>query len=183
MTTWALEFRDIPTTISDRADLRERMLHCLTLPISGKATEGGTRLDQLRVVLTQLINGSIDLRQSYLLVAQTIPRDESSHSADNRVFATGWEERLIRTQLSRLYNQAVLELLVASGATHCFVAHSSDEKQDSQCSIGLAGRTHLIAPLLERLISSYIEGRWSKELKIPEHPHCTHVISPVPSNL
>jgi hypothetical protein len=79
----------------------------------------------------------------------------------------------------RYYNQAVLEALSKAGDTRCFVPHSRDEKGDSLCSQDLAGAEHDVKPLLDRLIDQYERGNWSKDVvKIPGHPHCTHVVRP-----
>ena len=84
----------------------------------------------------------------------------------------------MRTQFSRFYNQAVLEELRARGETECFVAHSSAEASDSPCSTLLAGNHHPIAVLHERLLANHSRGQWDQSLKVPNHPHCTHVVSP-----
>ena len=94
------------------------------------------------------------------------------------MFASGWAERLVRTQFSRFYNQAVLQQLTAHGDTECFVPHSASEQASSQCSQLLAGRTHNVQGLLTLLADSYALGQFSKTPKIPDHPHCTHVVRP-----
>jgi len=154
------------------------MVQLLGQDMPGKATEGGDRLDQFRAILVELIQGRVSLVQAVMLVQQRLPREQSTHSANNRVFPFGWEERLVRTQFSRLYNQAVLEHLIAIGETHCFVAHSSDEAPESACSVALAGQTHEVAVLHTRLVESYVRGVFTKTVKIPDHPHCTHVVMP-----
>lgn len=178
--SWALEFRDIPATLTVRADLRERMIRLLDGDMPQKASEGDGRLQQLRLILADLINGTITVPQAFTAVSQHLPRSTSPHASSNSVFASGWEERLVRTQFSRLYSQAVLDALADAGEAQCFVAHSSEESQESPCSMHLAGQVHEIAILRERLISNYVQGLWSKELKIPNHPHCTHVVGPPP---
>lgn len=176
---WASEFREILPVILERQDLRERMSVLLTQNTPGKVTEGGDRVRRLRIVLNDLFMGRLSLSDSYNEVSRQLPRHSSIHRANNRVFASGWEERLVRIQLSRLYNQAVLESLTASGQRHCFVPHSSEEDPATPCSVNLAGMKHEVAILLERLVKSYTHGHWTRELKIPDHPHCTHVVKPI----
>lgn len=178
MMRWASEFHEIPDTLAARTDLRARMHALLSQNMPGKATEGGSRLDSLRAILADLIDGQIALDAAIRSVQQRLPREQSPHASNNRVFPSGWDERLVRTQFSRLYNQAALEHLAAANETQCFIAHSSAEAADSPCSISLAGGTHEISELLARLIESYVNGNWSSDLKIPNHPHCTHVVSP-----
>lgn len=176
---YAREFSEITAILAANAELRAAVdALAATEPMPGKVTEGGDRLLRFRPVLRDLIAGRISLDQAYQRTGQQLPRSGSPHARDNRVFAGGWEERLVRTQLSRCYNQAAIEALLAEGHAQGFVPHSSAEKPDSQCSRQLAGANHDLVILRDRLIQSYREGNWSKEPKIPEHPHCTHVITP-----
>lgn len=155
------------------------MIKLLDGDMAGKATEGGDRLAQFRGVLVELINGKVGVAGAIQLVEIRLPRDGSAHAANNRVFPDGWAERLVRTQFSRLYSQAVLESLAATGQTRCFVAHSSEEDPNSPCSRSLAGQSHDVGAMLGVLVRSYVQGQFSKDPKVPDHPHCTHVVSPV----
>jgi hypothetical protein len=176
---WADEFREILSVLNQRSDLRELVCELLAQAMPGKVTEGGTRLDTFRGVITELVSGAMTLTSSYEATELRLPRHTSPHSANNRVFASGWGERLVRTQLSRLYNQAVLMALLASGETKCFVPHSSEEDSHSQCSRLLAGQAHDAATLLNRIVQCYTMENWTRDVKIPDHPHCTHVVRPV----
>ena len=176
---WANDFGEILPTLQQRSDLRERMTGLIAQDMPGKVTEGGDRKDQLRSILTDLFEGRLSLDESYREVSRQLPRMSSIHRGNNHVFNSGWEERQVRTQLSRFYNQAVLELLAADGQHRCFVHHSSAEDPATPCSINLAGREHDIAVLHERLVGNYTHGRWTRDLKLPNHPHCTHVVSPL----
>ena len=111
-----------------------------TEAMPGKATEGDQRLVHFRAILRDLIAGNVTLTQAYQLTAQQLPQAQSQHGGSGRVFAAGWEERLVRTQLSRCYNQGVLNMLAAEGITSCFVPHSSAEQANSRCSLELAGQ-------------------------------------------
>lgn len=91
----------------------------------------------------------------------------------------GWDQRLVHTHFSRLYNQAVLELLAHEGHTECFVPHSSHERPDGECGLVLAGRRHDIAVLFVRLVDAYLKHKRVDAPKVPNHPHCTHVVGPV----
>ena len=175
----ATEFNEILPTISNDADLRTSMLNLIANePISGKVTQGGNRLERFRRVLEELVNGSIDLTVAIGRVQTDIPRDSSAHSGSNNVFASGWEERLIRIQLSRFYNQAVMEKLMSEGEKECYVPHSTEQNPNSPCSLHLAGRNQNIQVLHTRLVKSYGQGDYSdRSPKIPDHPYCTHVVT------
>ncbi|MEA2575564.1 MAG: hypothetical protein QOH93_2862 [Chloroflexia bacterium] len=176
---YAEEFQDIPTTLVANDGLRNRILALIdTEGMAGKVTEGGNRLDSFRDVLKQLVEGNLSLSQAIARTEQELPRSGSVHVYNNRVFPHDWAERQVRTQYSRFYNQAVMEQLIAEGQTECFVPHSSQEDRGSKCSLYLAGHNNDLRALHERLVASYSKGNWSKDLKIPEHPHCTHVVAP-----
>jgi len=176
---YAHQFSEIPATLAEVPELREEILRLIDAePMAGKVTEGGDRLDNFRLILRQLVTGEIDLSAAYYLTERELPRSQSIHAADNRVFPSGWAERLVRTQFSRFYNQAIMEDSMNDGETECYVPHSSEEDGNSECSLTLAGRTHDLKLLHDRLIASYRNGNWSREPKIPGHPHCTHVITP-----
>lgn len=144
----------------------------------GKVTEGGARLQAFRGILQDLIAGRLDLLAAYQRTQSLLPREQSPHSYDNHVFPHDWGERLVRTQLSRCYNQAVMEELLASGQIMCHVPHSQAEAATSSCSQQLAGGNHDLRTLHDRLVASYRDGKWTKEVKIPNHPHCTHTVTP-----
>jgi hypothetical protein len=174
----ASDFTGVLTVFSQNDELRNAALNLIAnQPMPGKVTEGEGRLEKFRVILTDLVNGQINLTEAYVRTSVDLPRQASPHSGNNRVFPDGWEERLVRTQLSRFYNQAVMEKLLSEGENQCFVPHSSAEASDSACSIHLAGSNHDLKTLYNRLVDSYTNGKWIQDVKIPNHPHCTHVVS------
>ena len=150
----------------------------------GKVLEdnNGNRLEVFRGILTDLANGEINLVDAFQRTQEELPRQTSPHSSNNQVFPRGWEERQVKTQFSRFYNQAVLEQLQAEGVEMCFVPHSDEQSASSACTQQLAGRVHSVTMLYARLLDNYQKGNWSKAVKIPNHPHCTHVVRPVSEN-
>lgn len=175
---YANEFGEIPVALAQNDALRQGVLRVVAdEPMPGKVTESGDRLSHFRNILKDLVENDISLLEACNRVEMEIPRESSPYSASNRVFAAGWAERLVRTQLSRCYNQAVMEKLLAEGETECFVPHSAAEAADSPCSLRLAGAKHRLEILYARLVESYGRGNWtSSDVKIPNHPHCTHVV-------
>ena len=182
MSFFANDYAEIPAALAQNREISRRMISLIqTEPIAGKATEGDGRVDALREILRELTLGSITEHRAIRRVHDEIPRHSSRYQSNNRVFPKDWDERLIRTQFSRFYNQAVLEMLIERGDERCFVPHSRAEAADSPCSVALAGKTHSVRELLELLVESYSKGNWAKTAetpKIPDHPHCTHVAVP-----
>lgn len=179
---YATQFSEIPDAIAARPDLRATMKALLVqYEIPVKVTEGGERRDARRAILGAVFDGALTLDAAIAETERQLARDGSPHRDNNLVFARGWAKRLIHTHTSVLYSWAVLETLIAAGAPRCFVPHSSAESSTSACSRLLAGRTHEVAVLRDRLVSSYVAKQQSRAPLVPNHPHCTHVVAPVPS--
>ena len=178
---WATQLRDIPETLAARPDLRA-VAHALLvqheLPV--KVTEGDDRRAHRRTILGALFDGVLTLDQAIAQIELHLARDSSPHHDSNLVFARGWAKRLVHTHMSVLYTWSVLETLLAAGEARCFVPHSPAEAATSACSRLLAGHTHAAAVLRDRLVQCYVAKRPARTPLIPNHPHCTHVVAPVP---
>ncbi|WP_227376268.1 hypothetical protein [Haladaptatus halobius] len=179
MTQYAQDFYEIPEAIKENSELRKRVLELVANePIPGKSIEGGNRIESLRNILSAFFEGEVSLQESIQRISEELPRHESQYAHNNRVFASGWDERLARTQISRFYNQAVLLTLKEHGEEECFIPPSEHEDRDSSCTIQLAGRKTDVDSLLARLNRAYNVGEWHDEVMIPDHPHCTHTVIP-----
>ena len=178
---FARDFFSIPDALVNNPELAEAMCTLIAhQPIAGKATEGGNRLTTFRLILTELTQGQGGFFDAMSRVDLELAPRSSIYGGSRIVFANGWAERLVRTQFSRFYNQAVLDHILATGQRECFVPHSGSELPGSDCSLHLAGRNHDATAMRDRLITSYALGQWEKSSwMIPHHPHCTHVVTPV----
>jgi len=107
--------------------------------IAAKALEGGNRKQKFKEILLELVNGEISLGASYVLVEKKLGEEISIHQGNKRVFSDGWGERLIRTNLSKFYNQAVLLEIIESGERVCFIPYSKYEDPESPCT-AIAGK-------------------------------------------
>jgi hypothetical protein len=178
---WANEFSEVLEALRSNTTLRERAITLICgQRMPGKATEGQGRVELARGILCDLVRGDINFKCAIARAENELAAEKSPHCDNNRVFCHQWAERFLRTQLSRFYNQAVIELLLENGEVEGLVPHSSGESADSQCAQLLAGGVHTLRLLLQRLVESYEQGHWSSDVKIPDHPHCTHVIRPLP---
>ena len=192
---WASEFQDIASTLAERPDLRAAMKALLAeheIPV--KVTEGfgptaeplgavtrggGDRRERRKAILGALFGGELSLDEAVAQTEVRLGRSDSPHRDNNQVFCNGWARRLVYTHTSVFYNWAVLEALIARGAPRCFVAHSSAEAGTSSCSRELAGRAHDAAVMRDRIVQCYVHKRPMRVPLVPNHPHCTHVASPV----
>jgi len=181
MTVWAREFGEIPATLVERPDLRAAMRALLEqheIPV--KVTEGGDRRAQRKAILGALFAGELALPDAIAETERRLARAGSPHRDNNQVFASGWARRLVHTHTSVFYSWAVLDQLLAAGEPTCFVPHSSAESGSGACSRLLAGASHPAAVLRDRIVQCYVEKRPMRVPLIPNHPHCTHVVAPVP---
>jgi hypothetical protein len=180
MDNWAHGFYEIQDTVNANSGLRDRVLDLVDDdPIHGKALQGSGRTQSLRDILGEFFEGQLQLEESFRVVSMELPQEESPHARDNRTFARGWDERLMRTQASRFYNQAVLHTLTENGEKMCFIPHSDEEDRDSPCTLRLAGGEAEVDVMLDRLERAFQEEDYHGLVKIPEHPHCTHTIVPL----
>jgi len=156
-------------------DIRQLIKH---KEIVGKSLEGGDRKQEFRNILLSLVEGKISLEESYSLVETDLSESASIYSGNKRVFPVGWGERLVRTSVSKFYNQAILLQILQSGKALCYIPHSKYENDDSPCT-AFAGNQIDAMMLLNRIVDAYENGIFSDEIKIPNHPHCTHVVVPI----
>ena len=179
---WAAQLDEIPATIAARLDLQEAMRFLLEhheIPV--KVTEGGDRRARRKAILDSLFAGTLTLEAAIAETERQLARDDSPHRTSNLVFASGWAKRLIYTHTNVFYCWAVLEALLASSATRCFVPHATTEASTSACSRLLAGRDHDAKELRDRLMQSYVAKQPVRAPLVPNHPQCTHVVAPVPA--
>lgn len=155
-TLYATDFTEIPTALANNRNVRHRMITLVASePIVGKAIEEPNRLPIFREILRELTLGNVNIHGAIRRVSSDLPPGRSSYGHDRRVFPQGWEERIIRTQYSRFYNQAVLDELFDKGTQKCFVPHSSSEQPTNECSLRIAGRAHEVAELRHNLRQAY----------------------------
>jgi hypothetical protein len=177
---YANNFSEIPAALGKNDRISRRMVALIASePVAGKSIEEPERLACFREILRQLTLGKLNIHQAIRQVESRMPLSSSKHASNRRVFSNKWEERLVRTQYSRFYNQAVLEELRDTGVETCIVPVSRSQQEASKCSQEIAGRVHTVSELLRNLVAAYADNDFSHTKKIPEHPHCTHVVRPV----
>lgn len=177
---YANEFNEILIALKNNTKLKKRFLELVqNRPILGKVIEEEDRVEEFRKILVELVEGNSNiLVVSYTEVELRLLRNQSKYAFDNRVFANGWAERLVRTHLSRFYNQAVLEELDERGEEDCFVPASSSSSLSPRCAI-IQNKDYKVKDLLQNLINNYELGQYDNSIKLPEHPHCSHVVKPL----
>lgn len=178
---YANNFYEIIPVLSENHNLKNKVISLIdTRPIMGKVIEEENRKNEFRRILQKLITGDIiELDSAYNQVKINLPRNASKYAYNNRVFSQNWAERLVRIQLSRFYNQVVMEILIDQGEEECFIPHSKYEDYDTLCTTELAGKNHKVKNLYDILIDIYENENYNQSRTIPQHPNCTHVIRPI----
>ena len=181
MSSYASEFNEIPNALSNNSKLREHVVALMKQNnIIAKSLEGRKRLEKFRNILVSLAEGELTIEGAIKNVTTQLPAQNSAFFGNNKVFPNRWEERLIRIQFSRFYNQAVLESEKEKGKNECYIPRSDAEDPNSTCSRQLANTQQNIGILLDRLKASYEKGDFKdKSPKIPDHPYCSHVVRPL----
>lgn len=179
MTEWATFYDEIPDALANNDELREHTAGLVPEePIIAKSLEGGSRTEDFREIIAAFLSGDIDQETAEQQVWDELPPRESPHRGNNQLFHHQWAERLIRSQGSRFYNQAVMEILVDRGVTECYVPYSPRQDPDSACTQQLERGTHAVSDLLETLYEQQREGNWGIGVTIPGHANCTHTVVP-----
>ncbi len=131
---FANDFYEIMSALSKNSELNSKVLSLIESRL-----EEETRKNEFRDILKKFVKGEIiDLSSTIYQVQIKIPKSTSKYASDNRVFTRDWAERLLRTQLSLFYNQAVMEILIDSGKEEFFIPHSKYEDHNSFCTREMA---------------------------------------------
>jgi hypothetical protein len=178
---YAKHFDAIHEALHVNAELRHRVEMLVgNEPMIGKAVEGENRLSVFRGILLDLVSGRIGIEQACRRTGDELPQSDSRYRHSSVIFSQDWRKRLVHAELSRFYNQAVIELLLAEGYAECLVLHSDIEDPNSRCTRELAGGRHSLSILHSRLVQCYRNNdRSDQEPKVPDHPYCTHTVVPL----
>jgi hypothetical protein len=143
---WATGHADLLETLVNRSELKRLMLHLIaTERILEPELETPHRLGEFRRLLTAFLR---DRSSDLTLVATRLESRLSPQDAVYRhsagLFEPGWGARLLRRQLLRFYNQAVLRTLT----------------DDGRHSVRLSGENVVYAAcdLLEDLVDGFVRG-------------------------
>jgi hypothetical protein len=178
---YAEYFDEIEEALKENVDLRKRVIELINHEaLTGKCLEGDNRAAMFKCVLKGLVNGWIDIKEASSRTIQELPQEGSRHRDSAVIFSSDWSKRLVHAELSRFYNQAVIEKLLDEGYRECFVPYSKMQNPNSRCTQELAGKKHELSVLHNRLIQCYHNNDRSDQYpKIPDHPYCSHIIMPV----
>lgn len=179
MTQWANHYLEIPEAIRNNQPLQSTIADIIPeKPIHGKKVAGGDREQSAREILIDFFDSKYGYQEAYQRVLQDLPKPESQHSHNNRVFSRDWNESLVRMHVVRFYNNGAFVHMMDLGYSQCFIPHSPEENHDSECTKRLAGEYWDIDRLLNRLKKRYDNENYDTKVTIPSRPNCTH--TPVP---
>lgn len=172
---YASAYSEIDSAISTNIAVKNEMLRLLSsIPqLAGKALQVQNNSSTFKALLNDYLQGTKTLAQLHSGMSSM------STTADNRTFATNWETRLIETTINFLYSHSVGTVLLALGQADCHVPHTNTEQGNSHCTANMAGRNFNIPTILATNYGAYVNGIFVvPQDKIPNHPHCSHVVAP-----
>ena len=181
MEKYAKEFSEIKDCIVINKKIKQRMIKLINIKrIYGYVVEEENRERELKLILEKFCNNDEYLLNNGVTeIREKITRSESKYSNNNNVFRKTWENQLLKNQISRFYNQAVLEILHDEGDEKFFVYPSKDQDPSGKCSIKFINKEWSINEILVNIERNYDEGKYDNSFKLPEHVNCSHVASPI----
>ncbi|MGV8162478.1 MAG: hypothetical protein ACP5N2_04075 [Candidatus Nanoarchaeia archaeon] len=176
---YASEFCEIQTALTNNASLRKRTVDLIKIKqIHNPTIEEEDRLKIFRDILVDFVTGEIlSLDFTYARVEQKLPKIESKYAKDNKIFTKHWKEHLVKTQLSRFYNHAVLEELAENNYKECFIPPAESAFHNYACMHSTNAKCD-VQELLQNIIDHYELNKENIHLILPEHPDCAHVVAP-----
>ena len=167
----ASSFYDIPSVVDNqnlpfimkRLDVEEfSFVTCLTPQCKEK----------FREILRDFFNKKIDLGKSVIRACAEIA-PPPAYKRKSR-----WQERAIRSEVSKIFTLGYGDYLLSIGETECFVPHTNLEKHD-ECLRLIAGKTIPIKAIHDNIYKNY--GRQTAMYPtVPLHANCQHIITKCP---
>jgi hypothetical protein len=92
----------------------------------------------------------------------------------------GWNERLLRTEASKIFTLGYGDYLLSIGETECYIPHDGF-RESKDCAELIAGRRFLIRDIQNNIYANY-------DLTEPIYPtvplrsYCRHIITKIPKD-
>ena len=167
----ATSFYDIPLVVDNqnlpfimkRLDVEEfSFVTCLTPQCKEK----------FREILRDFFAKKIDLNQAVIRACTEIVPPNTY-----KIIAR-WQERAIRSEISKIFTLGYGDYLLSIGETECFIPHTDLEKYDD-CLRLIAGKTIPIKAIQENIYKNYRQ-KTVMHPTVPLHANCQHIITKCP---
>lgn len=89
-----------------------------------------------------------------------------------------WQERLVRSEISKIFTLGYGDYLLSIGETDCFIPHTDLEKAD-ECLRLIAGKTIPIKTIQDNIYKNYNQ-KAVMHPTVPLHANCQHIITKCP---
>lgn len=130
-----------------------------------------------RVILNDFFNGNITLQNA---IAQTTQKIIPPINYRKRA---RWQENLVRSEISKIFNLGVGDYLLSKGETHCYIPPNQYDA-DLECAVVIENKIFPITTIQNNIYRNYNRRKgypWYPT--VPLHAQCRHVIVEVPSHL
>lgn len=128
--------------------------------------------DKFREILRDFYNKKIDLNFANLRCCSEINPPLTYRQIN------GWQQRALRTEISKVFTLGYGDYLLSIGETECYVPHNEFE-QSQDCLRLIAGKKHKIRDIQDNIYKNY-NLRIKAFPTVPLHANCQHIITKVP---
>lgn len=125
--------------------------------------------ETFRAILFDFFQKKIDLNQAVQRTAQEI----APPSTYKRV--ARWEERLVRTETSKIFTLGYGDYLISLGETECYIPHTEFD-ESKECLMVIAGKKFPIELIQDNIYKNY-NLRTPVYPTVPLHANCRHIIT------
>jgi len=167
----ASSFYDIPSVI-DKDNLPFIMKRLDSEEFSRVTCLTSECREKFREILRDFFNGKITLEQAIKRTQNEIIPPYGYKRISR------WEERVVRSELSKIFTLGYGDYLLAIGEKDCYIPHTDLEQNDA-CMRLIAGRTIPIKTIQDNIYMNY-DTRIIMHPTVPLHANCQHIITKCP---
>lgn len=164
---------DIPSIIDD--DSRTYIFRRLSeeqFDMVGSLTDETKPI--FREIIADVFNGNITFDEATIRVNNEV-RPPRQYRASRR-----WQERLVRTETSKIFTLGYGDYLISIGEEYCYVPPNTYDV-DMECALVIEGKTFSIREIQENIYRNYGRRKgMSWYPTVPLHPNCRHIIIKIP---
>ncbi len=167
----ANSFRDIPSIV-DKGNLPFILKRLDAEPFTYVGCLSPICVEKFREILGDFFNKKIDLNGAVLRVQSEVT-PPITYKQSKR-----WQERAVRSEVSKIFTLGFGDYLLSIGETECFVPHTDLEQHD-ECMRLIAGKKHAIKTIQDNVYKNY-GLRAPMFPTVPLHANCQHIITKCP---
>jgi len=127
--------------------------------------------EKFRAILDDFFNKKIDLNEAIRRTAQEIIPPPTYKRVKR------WDERLVRTEASKIFTLGYGDYLSSLGETECYIPHTEFD-ESKECLMVIAGRKFPIKQIQDNIYKNY-NIKKPVYPTVPLHANCRHIITKI----